>query len=88
MADQLCFEVVEVVVAEADLPHPGGGEAVVHGGVIEAVAEHQRLGAEKIAIEQRRQNGGIGLKAGVEDQRRRLALVRPPPGRGSDRRSG
>ena len=40
----------------------------------EMVGEDDRLGAEKPAVQQGRQDGAIGLIAGIEDQRRLGAL--------------
>ncbi|ODS01513.1 hypothetical protein AUC69_06605 [Methyloceanibacter superfactus] len=61
-------EVIGVPVAVTLLAHARRLAAEMHAGVVEAVGENQRLGAEHGAIEQRLQHRGVGLEAGRHDQ--------------------
>ncbi len=66
MLGQQVFEVIQVVVAEADLPRAGGLAAMMQAGVRQAVGERHR--GPLAGGEQGRQHRGVGLPAGGEQQ--------------------
>ncbi len=69
---QLALEVVEVVVAEADLAHARLGQARVQARVVEPVGEHLHRPGHQ--VDQGRQDRGVGLVARGEQQGRVGAL--------------
>ena len=70
---QKLAEMGGVAMPVADLPHPRRLTAEMHAGVIEAVGEDERLGAEHVAVEKRLEHGGVGLEARCHDERSLLA---------------
>ena len=63
------IQVVEIVVPETYLPHARGLAAVMQAGMVQPVAEHQRVALARYA-QQGRQHGGVDLPARGEQQRR------------------
>ena len=63
-----------VAMPVAELAHASRLAAEMHAGVVEAVGEDERLGAEHGPVEQGGEHRGIGLEAGGHEKRRRLAL--------------
>src|SRR5512143_406778 len=74
MLTQKLAEMAGIAMPVADLANAGRLAAEMHAGVVEAVGEDKRLGAEHSPVKQSREDSGIGLEAGSHNQRRRLAL--------------
>ena len=65
---QQAFQVVQVVMAVADLLHAGGLAAVVQAGVVELVGIELDLALAGGGAQQRGQHGGVGLPARGQQQ--------------------
>src|SRR5262245_47162851 len=62
ISTQKLAEMVGVAMTIAELAHASRLAAEMHACVIEAVGEDKRIGAEHVAVEQRRKHGGVGLE--------------------------
>jgi hypothetical protein len=67
-------EMAGVAVPVSDLTNAGRLAAEMHAGVVQAVGEDERFGAEHASIEQRLQDRRIRLEAGRHEKRRGLVF--------------